>query len=33
LALIAFALGGGVDALALAMVALACRVGVSWCMA
>ena len=32
LALIAFALGGGVDALALAMVALACRVGVSWCV-
>jgi hypothetical protein len=31
LALIAFALGG-VDALALAMVALACRIGVSLCV-
>jgi ceramide glucosyltransferase len=32
LALLAVAFGGGGDALAMAMIALACRVGVSWCV-
>lgn len=32
LALAALALGGGGDAMAVAMIALACRVGVSWCV-
>jgi ceramide glucosyltransferase len=32
LALVATALGAGGDAVALAMIALACRVGVSWCI-
>ena len=32
LALAGFLLGGGVDALSLAMVALACRIGVAWCV-
>jgi len=32
LALIALALGGGEDALALAIVALACRISLWWCM-
>jgi ceramide glucosyltransferase len=32
LALVAFTLGGGGEALALAITALACRVGLWWCM-